>query len=71
MVTNEVDPLERFEKTLEERGITTRAQMDKLRADYTQELLDASRQIRFEPQPEPSQIHEWVFADKNYVGGEE
>jgi hypothetical protein len=49
----------------------TRAQMDKLRAEYTQELLDASRRVRLEPQPEPSDIHRWVFSDKNYVGGEE
>ena len=71
LVTNEVDPLERFEKTLEERGIMTRAQMDKLRAEYTQELLEASRRVRLEPQPDPKDIHRWVYSDKNYVGGEE
>lgn len=71
LVTGEADCIERFEKTLEDRKIMTRAQMDKLRADYTQELLDASRRIRTEPQPEPSNIHDYVFADKNYVGGEE
>lgn len=71
LVTNEIDPLERFEKTLEERGILTRAEMDKLRTDYTKQMLDASRQIRNEPQPEPSAIYDYVFADKNYVQGEE
>ncbi len=69
-VTNEPDCLERFEKSLEDRKILTRVQMDKLRADYTQQLLDASRQIRNEPQPDPASIHDWVFADKNHVGGE-
>jgi len=70
-VTTEVDCIERFEKTLEDRGILTRAQMDKLRADYTQELLEASRRVRLEPQPEPTDIHKWTFADKNHVCGEE
>jgi 2-oxoisovalerate dehydrogenase E1 component alpha subunit len=70
-VTNEIDCIERFERTLEDRGIMTRAQMTKIRADYTQELLDASRRVRSEPQPEPSDVYKWVFAEKNLVCGEE
>jgi 2-oxoisovalerate dehydrogenase E1 component alpha subunit len=69
-VTSEPDCLEKFEKSLEDRNILTRAQMDKLRADYTQQLLDASRQIRSEPQPDPASIHDHVFADVNHAGGE-
>lgn len=70
LVTNEVDCIEKIEKTLEERGLMTRAEMDKRRAEYTQYLLDESRRIRTEPQPNPEDIHDYVFADKNYVGGE-
>lgn len=69
-VPGEVDCLARFEKTLEDRKLATRAELDKKRADYTQELLDASKRVRLEPQPEPGQIWDYVFADKNYVGGE-
>jgi len=70
LVTNELDCIEKIEKTLEERGLMTRAEMDKRRAEYTQHLLDESRRIRTEPQPNPEDIHDYVFADKNYVGGE-
>jgi 2-oxoisovalerate dehydrogenase E1 component alpha subunit len=69
-VTNEVDCLERWEHTLEDRKLLTRAQMDRMRADVTQELLEASQRVKHEPQPEPANIWDHVFADKNYVGGE-
>jgi 2-oxoisovalerate dehydrogenase E1 component alpha subunit len=69
-VKGEVDCLERFEQTLESRAILTRAQMDQLRADYTEELLQASKRVREEPQPTPESVHDFIFADKNYVGGE-
>jgi 2-oxoisovalerate dehydrogenase E1 component alpha subunit len=67
---DEVDCLERLEKTLEERKHATRAQLDQLRDKYTLELGEASKRIRTEPAPEPSSIHDYVFADKNHVGGE-
>jgi 2-oxoisovalerate dehydrogenase E1 component alpha subunit len=70
LAKDEVDCLERFENTLEERQLLTRAQMDQLRASYTQELVDASKQVRHEAPPEPSSIWDHVFADKNHVGGE-
>ncbi len=66
----EVDCLERFEQTLEERQLITRSQIEQMRATYTQELADASQRIRTEPPPTPESIWEYVFADKNYVGGE-
>jgi len=66
----EVDCLERFEQTLEERQLITRAQIEQMRATYTQELADASQRVRTEPPPTPESIWEHVFADKNYVGGE-
>ena len=66
----EVDCLERFEKTLEERKILTRGAMDKLRDAVTTELAEASKRIRGEAPPTPESIHDYVFADKNFVGGE-
>ncbi len=66
-VKGEVDCIERFEHKLEERGLLSRAQMDQLRATYTQELLDASRAVRDEPQPAPEAIWDHVFADRDHV----
>ena len=71
LVKGEVDCLETFEQKLEARQLLTRAQMDQLREQYTQELGEAAKRVRLEPQPEMSAIHEYVFADKNIVGGEE
>lgn len=70
LVKEEVDCLKRFEEKLEEKKLLTRAQMDEMRARYTQELLEASKRVREEPQPAPGTIWDYVFADKNYVGGE-
>jgi len=68
-VKEEVDCLVRFEQKLEERKLLTRGQMDDMRGRYTQELLDASKRVREEPQPEPSTIWDHVFATENLVGG--
>ena len=70
-VKEEADCLSLFEQRLEEKKILTRAQMDELRAKYTQELLDASKRVREEPYPKPESVWDYVFADKNYVGGEQ
>jgi 2-oxoisovalerate dehydrogenase E1 component alpha subunit len=70
LVKGEVDCLEAFEQKLESRKLLTRTQMDQLRENYTQEFGEAAKRIRNEPQPSPDQIHEYVFADKNYVAGE-
>lgn len=70
MVKNEIDCLDVFERTLEQRSLLTRAQMDKLRTDYTTEFGEAAKRVRHEPQPTPDSIYDYVFADKNYVGGE-
>jgi 2-oxoisovalerate dehydrogenase E1 component alpha subunit len=67
---DEVDCLANFEATLEKRGIKTRKAMDDLREVYTNELVEASKIVRDEPQPEGSTIFDYVFADKNLVGGE-
>lgn len=69
-VKDEVDCVAKFEQKLEERKLLTRAQMDEMRARFTQELLEASKRVREEPQPKPETIWDYVFADKNYVAGE-
>jgi 2-oxoisovalerate dehydrogenase E1 component alpha subunit len=69
-VKEETDCLSRFEQRLEEKKLLTRGQMDDMRAKYTQELLVASQKVRDEPQPKPETVWDYVFADKNYVGGE-
>lgn len=69
-VKDEVDGLAQFEAKLEARKLLTRAQMDEMRAKYTAELLEASKRVREEPQPAPETVWDYVFADKNYVGGE-
>lgn len=69
-VKGEVDCLERFEHTLEDRQLLTRTEMDQLRERYTQELAEANRRVRSEPHPAPGAVWDHVFADKNLVGGE-
>jgi 2-oxoisovalerate dehydrogenase E1 component alpha subunit len=69
-VKGEIDCLDRFEHELQARGLLGRAQMDQLRASYTQELAEAAKRVRLEPPPAPSSIWDDVFADRNYVGGE-
>jgi 2-oxoisovalerate dehydrogenase E1 component alpha subunit len=69
-VKDEVDCLARFEQKLEDRKLLARHQMDEMRARFTQELLEASKKVREEPQPQGETIWDYVFADKNVVGGE-
>jgi 2-oxoisovalerate dehydrogenase E1 component alpha subunit len=66
-VPDESDCIPLFEKKLEDRKILTRAQMDELRAKVTQELLDASKRVREEPQPRGDDIWNHVFADRDLV----
>jgi 2-oxoisovalerate dehydrogenase E1 component alpha subunit len=66
-VPDEVDCLVVLERRLEERRILTRAAMDELRARCTQELLEASKRVREEPQPSGDSIFDHVFADRDLV----
>ncbi|CAN5746772.1 thiamine pyrophosphate-dependent dehydrogenase E1 component subunit alpha [soil metagenome] len=66
----EIDCLERFERTIEDRQLMTRSQMDQLRTTYTNELAEASKRVRTEQPPGPESIWDHVFADKNLVAGE-
>jgi 2-oxoisovalerate dehydrogenase E1 component alpha subunit len=62
-VTAETDCLARFEEKLVEKQLLTAERATELRAKYTQELLDASKRVREEPQPRPESIWEHVFVD--------
>jgi 2-oxoisovalerate dehydrogenase E1 component alpha subunit len=66
-VSDEVDCLVRLEKKLEERKVLTRAAIDELRARTTQELLEASKRVREEPQPQGKDAFEHVFSDRDLV----
>jgi 2-oxoisovalerate dehydrogenase E1 component alpha subunit len=67
-VSEEVDCLARFEAKLEEKKILTRAHMTELREKYTQELLEASKRVRVEAQPEGKDAFTHVFSDTDIVG---
>ncbi len=66
-VPDEVDCLVVLERKLEERKILTRAAMDELRARCTQQLLEASKRVRDEPEPDGRQIWEHVFSERDLV----
>jgi len=70
LVKGEVDCVLEFENRLEERRVITRSRIDELRKQYTQELLEASHRVLEEPMPTAESAWEFVFADKNHVGGE-
>jgi len=69
-VKGEIDCLERFEATLVDRKLLDRGEIEKRRAEFTQELLDASAVVRGEPMPDPASVWENIYSEKNLVGGE-
>jgi 2-oxoisovalerate dehydrogenase E1 component alpha subunit len=68
-VKDEADCLARFEAKLEARQLRTRSEMDSMRARFTEELLEASKRVRQEPQPAPETIWDYVFAESKPMGG--
>jgi 2-oxoisovalerate dehydrogenase E1 component alpha subunit len=68
-VTDEADCVARFEAKLEERGLLSRQAMDEMRARFTAELLEASKRVREEPQPDGATIWQHVFVDGNDTRG--
>ncbi|NDG84543.1 MAG: thiamine pyrophosphate-dependent dehydrogenase E1 component subunit alpha [Proteobacteria bacterium] len=60
-VPGEEDCIVTFEKKLEKEGVLTRAQMDKLREDYTATLLEQSKQVKNEPAPSGDTIYDHVY----------
>lgn len=69
-VTTERDCLKDFEDKLEQRGLLTRKAMDEMRAKITAELLEASKRVREEPQPDGKTIFDHIFTDENLVAEE-
>lgn len=58
---NEVDALAEFEKKLEAAGILTRKNMDEIRENYTQQMLEMSQQVKQEPLPDGSTIYDHTY----------
>ena len=67
-VTDETDCLAEFEAKLIAAELLTRQEADALYSDVTQRLADEARRVvKEEPKPEPSTIHDHVYADSNVV----
>lgn len=62
-VTGESDCIAGFETRLEAHGILTRAEMDQVRARWTEEIAAKARAVRDEPLPEPASIWKHVYAE--------
>jgi 2-oxoisovalerate dehydrogenase E1 component alpha subunit len=60
-VAGEEDSLALFEKKLEAAKVLTRAKMDKLREDYTAQMLEQSKQVKLEPAPSGDTIYDHVY----------
>lgn len=69
-VLDEADSLKGFEQKLLQRGLLTQQQADEMRQKYAQELLEAHKRIREEPQPDGKTIFDHVFTEKDLVRGE-
>jgi 2-oxoisovalerate dehydrogenase E1 component alpha subunit len=60
-VPGEEDCLARFEEKLEKEGVLTRTQMDKIRDEYTAQMLEQSKQVKTEPAPSGDTIYDHVY----------
>lgn len=63
-VTSEADCVAEFERRLESLGLLSRGEMEQLRKSLTEEIAEAARQVRDEPQPSPDSIWEHVYAEE-------
>jgi 2-oxoisovalerate dehydrogenase E1 component subunit alpha len=70
LVKDEVDCVTRYEDKLVDLRLLTRPEIAHMRATVTQELLDASQRVVTEPQPTAESAWDFVFAERNLVGGE-
>jgi 2-oxoisovalerate dehydrogenase E1 component alpha subunit len=66
-VPDEVDCLVLLENRLQALGLMTRDLMLQLRSSYTQQLREAAKAAREEPQPEGSDIYNDVYATRDLV----
>lgn len=69
-VDDEVDCLTELEKKLDVRGWRSLDESQALRAELEGKMQGWYKQTLTEPKPEAHEIWDYVFADKNYVGGE-
>lgn len=69
-VSDEVDCLTELEKTLDRRGWRSLDECKALREELETQMHGWYKQVLSEPKPKPEEAFDFVFADKNYVGGE-
>lgn len=69
-VTEEVDCVVELEKKLDRRGWRSLEESRRLREELEAKMQAWYKQVLSEPHPEGQDIWKYVFADKNYVGGE-
>ena len=62
-ITDEVDCLQTFEERLEKQGMLSRSEREKIRARWSEELAELSRQVKEEPMPSAESIWDHIFAE--------
>jgi 2-oxoisovalerate dehydrogenase E1 component len=60
----ERDPIVTFARFLEEEGIATAEELEKLRADVKEEVTEASDRAEQQPQPDPSTIYLNLYSEE-------
>lgn len=63
-VEGEIDCIKEFEKKLTGEGILSEAEVKQTKEKYEKESLEALKQVLSEPKPEPTDIFEDIFADR-------
>lgn len=69
-VSEELDCVIELEKKLDRRGWRSLDESKQLREELEAKMTGWYKQVLTEPKPEPREIWDYVFADKNYVAGE-
>lgn len=69
-VDTEIDCLVEIEKKLDARGWRSLDESARLREETETKMREWYEQVLTEPKPRPEEIWDYVFADRNYVGGE-
>jgi 2-oxoisovalerate dehydrogenase E1 component alpha subunit len=62
-VTEEADCITQYEEKLAEHGLLTKKDAEALRKQSVEELADLARQVRDEPQPDPSTIWNNIYKE--------
>lgn len=66
-VTEEPDCLADFERQLNAWGLRPQAESDAMRERQEQALLEATREVLKEPKPDPTEIWDYMYAERNIV----